>query len=166
MVSLTHVNEQGEATMVDVSEKQISTRIAQAHASISMNPHTFNLLIENQNKKGDVLQVARIAGIQAAKRCADLIPLCHPLLLSKVQVDFRCDPQNNRVHISSLVKISGQTGVEMEALTAVSVAALTVFDMCKATDPEMIISNTYVEYKTGGKSGEFKHKLTATEEAL
>jgi cyclic pyranopterin phosphate synthase len=159
MVSLTHVNEQGEATMVDVSEKQISTRIAQAHASISMNPHTFNLLIENQNKKGDVLQVARIAGIQAAKRCADLIPLCHPLLLSKVQVNFRCDPQNNRVHISSLVKISGQTGV-------VSVAALTVFDMCKATDPEMIISNTYVEYKTGGKSGEFKHKLTASEVAL
>ncbi|MFY8350932.1 cyclic pyranopterin monophosphate synthase MoaC [Pseudoalteromonas sp. SSM20] len=157
MTSFTHVDEQGAASMVDVSEKTPSTRVANAYARISMDQTTFDLLVANANAKGDVLQVARIAGIQAAKRCADLIPLCHPLLLSKVQVDLECDAALCCVHIKAMVKLTGQTGVEMEALTAVNIAALTVFDMCKASDPEMVISHCHVSHKEGGKSGDFSH---------
>jgi cyclic pyranopterin monophosphate synthase len=150
---LTHVDEQGKATMVDVTDKQVSHRVAVARGKISMSELAFEMLANNKHKKGDVLAVARIAGIQAAKKCSDLIPLCHPLMLSKVQVDFELEAQNNTVLIEALCKLSGQTGVEMEALTAVSVAALTLFDMCKAVDPSMVISDIKVIHKEGGKSG-------------
>ncbi|MDQ9090157.1 cyclic pyranopterin monophosphate synthase MoaC [Pseudoalteromonas haloplanktis] len=155
---LTHVDQQGKASMVDVSDKPSSSRQAIASASISMSAEAFELLKGNKHKKGDVLQVARIAGIQAAKKCADLIPLCHPLMLSKVAVDFSLYEQAQRIDITALAKLTGQTGVEMEALTAASVAALTIFDMCKAVDPRMQISDIQVIEKQGGKSGHFINK--------
>jgi len=152
---LTHVDSHGKASMVDVSDKLPSCRQAKAIASVNMSPAAFELLVNNEHKKGDVLQVARIAGIQAAKKCADLIPLCHPLMLSKVAIDFSLDEQACRVDIIALAKLTGQTGVEMEALTAATIAALTVFDMCKAVDPYMRIGDIQVIEKKGGKSGEF-----------
>lgn len=152
---LTHVDQHGKASMVDVSDKSACSRQAIASASITMSAEAFELLKNNEHKKGDVLQVARIAGIQAAKKCADLIPLCHPLMLSKVAVDFSLDEPACRVDITALAKLTGQTGVEMEALTAASVAALTIFDMCKAVDPRMCIGNIQVREKQGGKSGHF-----------
>lgn len=155
---LTHVDQQGKASMVDVSDKPSSSRQASASASIRMSAEAFALLKSNNHKKGDVLQVARIAGIQAAKKCADLIPLCHPLMLSKVAVDFSLDEQSHQVDITALAKLTGQTGVEMEALTAASIAALTIFDMCKAVDPRMQISDIQVTEKQGGKSGHFINK--------
>jgi cyclic pyranopterin monophosphate synthase len=153
---LTHVDQQGKAAMVDVTDKAMTSRIAVAEGIISMSALAFDMLINNQHKKGDVLAVARIAGIQAAKKCSELIPLCHPLMLSKVQVDFELLPQNYCVKINAMCKLSGQTGVEMEALTAVSVAALTLFDMCKAVDPSMVISDIKVLHKEGGKSGSWR----------
>lgn len=150
--TLSHVDQMGKASMVDVTDKRVTQRMAQAEGYISMTEQGFNMLVNNQHKKGDVLAVARIAGIQAAKKCSDLIPLCHPLMLSKVQVDFELLPSDNSVKIKAMCKLAGQTGVEMEALTAVSVAALTLFDMCKAVDPSMIISGIRVLQKTGGKS--------------
>tara|TARA_R110002167_G_scaffold73942_14_gene207271 strand:+ start:826 stop:1350 length:525 start_codon:yes stop_codon:yes gene_type:complete len=149
----THVDQLGKAAMVDVTDKAMTSRIAVAEGKISMSALAFDMLTHNQHKKGDVLAVARIAGIQAAKKCSELIPLCHPLMLSKVQVDFELLPQNYSVKINAMCKLSGQTGVEMEALTAVSVAALTLFDMCKAVDPSMVISDIKVLHKEGGKSG-------------
>lgn len=156
MSGLTHLNAQGEANMVDVSAKAVTAREARAEGFIAMQPATLQLVVSGGHKKGDVLSVARIAGIQAAKRTWDLIPLCHPLMLSKVQVDFVPDEAAGGIHIHALCKLSGQTGVEMEALTAVSVAALTLFDMCKAVDPGMVISGIRVLEKQGGKSGHWQ----------
>ena len=155
-VELSHLNQQGEANMVDVTEKAITSRTATAQGFIKMNRATFELITTGKHKKGDVFAVARIAGIQAAKKCSDLIPLCHPLMLSKVQVDFTLDEEKSRVMVTSLCRLTGQTGVEMEALTAVSVACLTLFDMCKAADPAMEINNIKVLTKEGGKSGHWQ----------
>lgn len=153
---LTHLDAAGNARMVDISDKGVTTRVAVAEAKISMQAATLALIQTGGHKKGDVLAVARIAGIQAAKKCADLIPLCHPLALSSVTVDFEPDLVHSRVVIRATCKLSGQTGVEMEALTAVSVAALTVFDMCKAVDKTMEISGIRVLAKSGGKSGDWQ----------
>lgn len=155
-MSLTHLNEAGEANMVDVSEKSISFRVAEASGRVFMQPQTIELIQNHGHKKGDVIQVARIAGIQAAKKCSDLIPLCHPLMLSKVSVEFEINAEESCIEVSSVCKLSGQTGVEMEALTAVSVACLTLFDMCKAVDPDMVISDIKVLTKQGGKSGHWQ----------
>tara|TARA_R110000787_G_scaffold94518_1_gene197259 strand:+ start:1315 stop:1791 length:477 start_codon:yes stop_codon:yes gene_type:complete len=153
MNQLSHINAAGEAAMVDVSGKTITTRIATAEGYVSMRAETLALIRDGGHAKGDVLATARIAGIQAAKKCAELIPLCHPLMLSKVQVDFELQPEQNRVRIEAMCKLDGKTGVEMEALTAISVAALTLFDMCKAVDPGMTIEGICVLNKTGGKTG-------------
>ena len=151
--SLSHLNAKGEANMVDVTNKIISARSASAHGFIRMSTQAMDLINRGKNKKGDIFAIARIAGIQAAKKCSELIPLCHPLMLTKVQVDFALDPHNNTIEVISLCKLAGQTGVEMEALTAVSVALLTLFDMCKAADPNMEMFAIRVLSKKGGKSG-------------
>jgi len=156
MSKLTHINDKGDAQMVDVSDKAITTRIAVAKAVVLMQPSTLALITSGGHKKGDVLAVARIAGIQAAKKCADLIPLCHPLMLTKVSVELRGNVENSSVDIVATTKLDGKTGVEMEALTAASVAALTVYDMCKAVDRGMVISQIQVLEKSGGKSGDWK----------
>ena len=155
-VNLSHLNKKGEANMVDVTEKAMTSRTATAQGYIKMTAETLALITTGKHKKGDVFAVARIAGIQAAKKCSDLIPLCHPLMLSKVQVDFEVDSDNNQIKVLSLCRLTGQTGVEMEALTAVSVACLTLFDMCKAADPAMEISGIKVLTKEGGKSGSWQ----------
>ena len=157
---LTHLNQQGEANMVDVTEKAITARTAHAQGIIKMNDIAFSLVTKGEHKKGDVFAVARIAGIQAAKQCSNLIPLCHPLMLSKVQIDFEIDDKNQQIKVLSMCKLSGQTGVEMEALTAVSVACLTLFDMCKAVDPAMEIHEIKVLSKVGGKSGHWQAEKT------
>lgn len=152
---LTHLNDQGEAHMVDVSDKQETLRTATASAIIACSSDVLKAIESGNVKKGDVYSVARIAGIQAAKKCADLIPLCHPLMLSKVEVKLTSHLNNREIHIEATCKLKGKTGVEMEALTACSVAALTVYDMCKAIDKGMVISNTQLIRKTGGKSGDW-----------
>jgi cyclic pyranopterin monophosphate synthase len=162
---LSHVDQQGKASMVDVTAKATTSRMAIAEGYITMSDQAFDMLKNNQHKKGDVLAVARIAGIQAAKKCADLIPLCHPLSLSKVQVDFTLLDKHNSVRIEAMCKLSGQTGVEMEALTAVSVSALTLFDMCKAVDPSMQISGIKVLHKEGGKTGSWTNESGVQEPA-
>lgn len=149
---LTHINKNGHANMVDVSEKSETVREAIAHGRVTMSEHAFRLVAENGFEKGDVLQVARIAGIQGAKRCSDLIPLCHPLALTKVAIDFELDENTTSILISSTAKVTGKTGVEMEALTGASIAALTIYDMCKAVDPYMVISDIKLLSKTGGKT--------------
>ena len=141
--------------MVDVSDKDVTERTATAGASITMHPETLALIQEGRAKKGDVLGTARLAGIMAAKKTSELIPLCHPLALSSVTVDLVCDTTRNAVDISVTCKLKGRTGVEMEALTAASVAALTVYDMCKAVDRGMVISEVKLLHKAGGKSGDF-----------
>ena len=153
MSKLTHINENGDAEMVDVSEKDITAREAKASSRILMKPETLELIISGSHKKGDVLSVAKIAGIQAAKKCSELIPLCHPLMLSKISVDLTPDSENNCIEIIAIAKLNGKTGVEMEALTAASIAALTVYDMCKAVDRFMTIDNVQLLEKKGGKSG-------------
>lgn len=155
-MALTHIDHDGRASMVDVTGKEFSAREAKAEGFIRMSESAFRMLVEQKHKKGDVLATARIAGIQGAKKCADLIPLCHPLALTKVAVDFELMPQSHQVRVSSLCKLQGQTGVEMEALTAVSVALLTLFDMCKAEDPMMEIHGIRVLAKSGGKSGDWE----------
>ncbi len=155
-MSLTHIDDQGKATMVDVSEKVVSAREARAFARVRMQSATLLQIQNNSLKKGDVLAVARVAGIQAAKKCADLIPLCHPLMLSKVSVDFEINIEDNAVDIYSLCKLMGQTGVEMEALTAASIAALTIYDMCKAIDMDMVIDNICLLEKSGGRRGHYQ----------
>lgn len=154
-MALTHIDEYGKANMVDVSDKATSCREARAFARICMQPSTLQEIKNNTLKKGDVLAVARIAGIQAAKKCADLIPLCHPLQLSKVSVDFEINDTTGSVEIFSLCKLTGQTGVEMEALTAVSIAALTIYDMCKAVDTDMVIEQVCLLEKKGGRHGHY-----------
>ena len=156
MSDLTHFDDKGAAHMVDVSEKQITSRVAVARGKITMEPSTLALIVEGRAKKGDVLGVARLAGIMAAKKTHDLIPLCHPLALSKVSVELTPDVTNNCVSIEATVKTTGQTGVEMEALTAVSIAGLTVYDMIKAVDKSMVISDVRLVLKDGGKSGLFE----------
>ncbi len=153
MSKLTHLDEQGHAYMVDVSEKAVTTREARAYAEVLMQPDTLAMITAGDHKKGDVLAVARIAGIQAAKKTSDLIPLCHPLMLSKVSVELTPDTERNSIVIHTLCRLAGQTGVEMEALTAASVAALTIYDMCKAVDKGMVISQVKLLEKKGGKSG-------------
>lgn len=153
---LTHIDEAGAARMVDVGDKAETQRLAVASGRVDMQSETLALLAEGGHKKGDVLAVARIAGIQAAKKCSDLIPLCHPLMLNSVEVDFELDHEANAVLIEGRCKVSGKTGVEMEALTAVSVAALTIYDMCKAVDRGMVIGEIAVEQKRGGKSGDWQ----------
>jgi cyclic pyranopterin phosphate synthase len=155
MSRLSHVDAQGNARMVDVSDKSASLRIARAEAFVSMRPDTLELIAAGGHSKGDVLTVARIAGIQAAKHCADLIPLCHPLALSGIDVDIALDRDRNRVHITTACRVRGSTGVEMEALTAASVAALTIYDMCKAVDRGMTIEGVRLLHKSGGRSGDW-----------
>jgi cyclic pyranopterin phosphate synthase len=153
MSRLTHLDDHGAARMVDVGGKAVTERVAVAAAVVSMQPATMALLEQGAHKKGDVLAVARIAGIQAAKKCSDLIPLCHPLMLTSVDVSFELDRGQNCVAIQARCRVSGQTGVEMEALTAVSVAALTIYDMCKAVDRGIEIGGIALLHKEGGKSG-------------
>lgn len=153
MSELTHFNQAGEAHMVDVGAKDVTDRIAVAAGTISMLPETFKLIEAGGHKKGDVLGIARIAGIMAAKKTSDLIPLCHPLALTKVSVEFELDADHAAVHCQAQVGTSGQTGVEMEALTAVQVALLTIYDMCKAVDRGMVMSDIRLLEKAGGKSG-------------
>lgn len=153
MTKLTHFTAKGEAHMVDVGEKSITTREAIAEGYISMQNETLALIIGGGHKKGDVLGIARIAGIMAAKKTSDLIPLCHPLMLSKVNIDLTTDEETLRVYCRTTVACSGQTGVEMEALTATQIALLTIYDMCKAVDRGMIIDSVRLVEKKGGKSG-------------
>jgi len=153
MSKLTHINANGEAQMVDVSNKDNTTREAKAGARVVMQAETLELIVSGSHKKGDVLAVARIAGIQAAKKCSDLIPLCHPLMLSKVSVELTPNNEKCCIDIIATAKLNGKTGVEMEALTAASIAALTVYDMCKAVDRFMRIDNVQLIEKKGGESG-------------
>jgi cyclic pyranopterin monophosphate synthase len=156
MSELTHLDREGRAVMVDVSAKDETARVAVAGGSIIMQPATLVHIMAGGVRKGDVLSVARLAGIMGAKRAADLIPLCHPLALTAVAVDLTCDPTRNAVDITATCKVSGRTGVEMEALTAVAVAALTVYDMCKAIDRGMTITAIRLLNKSGGKSGNYE----------
>jgi len=158
-MSLSHFDASGQAHMVDVSDKPVSDRVAVAEGAVVMAEATLAHVMEGTSKKGDVLGIARIAGIMGAKKCADLIPLCHPLPITKVALELAPDPALPGVRITATVKTSGQTGVEMEALTAVSVAGLTVYDMLKAVDKDMRIEGIRVMLKDGGKSGLYEAKL-------
>lgn len=153
MSGLSHLDAGGNARMVDVGDKTATRREARAEAYVRMAPETLRLIETGGHKKGEVLTVARIAGIQAAKRCAELIPLCHPLALTGIDVDIEMDAPNARVHIRTACRLTGTTGVEMEALTAASVAALTIYDMCKAVDRGMVIEGVRLLHKSGGRSG-------------
>jgi cyclic pyranopterin phosphate synthase len=156
MSGLTHISASGEASMVDVSEKDVTARVAVAEGCIVMQPETLELIVSGNAKKGDVLGTARIAGIMAAKRTHELIPLCHALLLSKVTIDLTPDASLPGVRVRAMAKVAGQTGVEMEALTAVTVACLTIYDMAKAVDRFMRIEGVGMMEKSGGKSGDWK----------
>ncbi len=156
MSRLTHLDAQGNAHMVDVSDKDVTARSATASALVKMRPETLTLILEGKAKKGDVLATARIAGIMAAKKTHELIPLCHPLMISKVSVEFAPDTEHSVIAVTATVKVEGKTGVEMEALTACSVACLTLYDMCKAVDRAMTITDLRLIEKSGGKSGHFR----------
>jgi cyclic pyranopterin monophosphate synthase len=156
MTGLTHLDQDGAANMVDVSEKAVTSRTATAEGSVVMQPETVALIRSGDAKKGDVLGTARLAGIMASKRAHELIPLCHPLLISKVRVDCTLDESLPGVRVSAEVKVSGQTGVEMEALTAVTIACLTIYDMVKAADKGMRIENIRLLTKSGGRSGAYE----------
>ena len=156
MSKLTHINENGDAQMVDVSDKNNTAREAKAGAFVMMKAETLELIVSGSHKKGDVLAVARVAGIQAAKKCWELIPLCHPLMLSKVSIELTPNQEKSCIEIRATAKLNGKTGVEMEALTAASIAALTIYDMCKAVDRFMRIDNVQLLEKKGGKSGHWK----------
>lgn len=164
-MNLTHLNQSGEAHMVDVTDKQVTEREARAEAFVTMSPETLALILSGQHHKGDVFATARIAGIMAAKKTSDLIPLCHPLALTRVEVEIAPQTAHNRVHIRTLCKLSGKTGVEMEALTAASVAALTIYDMCKAVQKDMVIEQVRLVEKKGGKSGHLQLGATKGEQA-
>ncbi len=155
MAALTHLDDKGRASMVDISEKEATDRFAEAGGEIRLDPGTFAAVMEGQVKKGDVLATARIAGIQAAKKTPDLIPLCHPISISQVAIDFLPDDATSTIGILARVKAADRTGVEMEALTAVSVAALTIYDMVKSLKRDALIQNIRVLKKSGGKSGDF-----------
>jgi cyclic pyranopterin monophosphate synthase len=156
MTKLTHLDPSGQASMVDVSDKGVTSRTAIAEGCVIMQAQTLDLIRHGEAKKGDVLGTARLAGIMASKRTHELIPLCHPLLISKVKVDCTLDDSLPGVRVSAEVKVSGQTGVEMEALTAVSIACLTIYDMVKAADKAMRIENVRLRRKSGGRSGDFE----------
>lgn len=158
MANFTHFNQDGEAIMVDVSQKDITIRIAIAEGSIKVNQEVFRSIKKQTNKKGDVLAVARIAGIMAAKKTSDMIPLCHPLFITKVTIDFELDEENYMIKAIATTKVNGKTGVEMEALHAVSVTLLTIYDMCKAIDKSMEISDIRLLHKEGGKSGVYDYE--------
>ena len=153
--AFTHLDADGKAQMVDVGGKASTERVARAQARVFMSAETLAMIDNGSHKKGDVLSVARIAGIQAAKQCSHLIPLCHPLMLTSVTVDLALDAESSCVTIEATCRLSGQTGVEMEALTAASVSALTVYDMCKAVDKEMVINDVTLLEKSGGRSGHY-----------
>jgi cyclic pyranopterin monophosphate synthase len=155
MSKLTHLDDKGRARMVDVSAKDVTVREATARGCIRMTAETLSMITEGRAKKGDVLAAARIAGIMAAKKTHELIPLCHPLAISSVSVDFTPDGTANAIDVSATVKVEGKTGVEMEALTAVSVACLTIYDMCKSADRAMRIGDIRLTQKSGGKSGHY-----------
>ena len=155
MAKLSHLDDQGRARMVDVSDKEVTSRVAAARGAIQMRPETLELILKGKVEKGDVFSVARVAGIMAAKKTPDLIPMCHPLAITSVKVDLTPAENPTRVEIEAIVRVSGKTGVEMEAMTAVSVAALTIYDMCKAVDREMFIGDIRLVKKSGGKSGTF-----------
>ena len=155
MSELTHFDEAGRARMVDVTGKAETVREAMARGSVRMRPATLEMIEGGRIAKGDVLAVAQVAGIMAAKRTPDLIPMCHPLPISGIEMAFRLNREESTVEISATVRLAGKTGVEMEALTAVSVAALTIYDMCKAVDREMVIERIRLVRKSGGKSGEY-----------
>jgi cyclic pyranopterin phosphate synthase len=158
MSDLTHFDRNGNAVMVDVAGKEVTERVAVARAEIRMQPATLTRIMDRTIAKGDVLGVARLAGIMAAKRTADLIPLCHPLPLASVSIDLVPIAESHCVEIAATVKVTGRTGVEMEAMTAVSVAALTIYDMCKAIDRGMVISEIRLTHKSGGKSGTYEQR--------
>lgn len=158
MKKLSHINSKGKAEMVDVSEKEITTRTAEAYAEVKVSKEIFNAIKNNSVQKGDVLTIAKFAGIQAAKKTSELIPLCHNIFISKIDVELKLNSKKKTVEIKSFAKTTAQTGIEMEALTAVSVAALTVYDMCKAIDKSMVISEIKLLSKTGGKSGSYRRK--------
>ena len=158
MSDFTHFNEQGRAKMVDVGEKPISQRVAVAAARVLVNEKTFELIRSGGMKKGDVLTVAQIAGVMGAKRTPDLIPMCHPIIIDGINLALRLDEERLSVEIEATVSCDGRTGVEMEALTAVSTAALTVYDMCKAVQKDMVISDIRLMKKTGGVHGDFERK--------
>ena len=160
--SLTHIDAEGKAVMVDVSDKDITDRIATATGSVIMAPETLALIEQGGVKKGDVLSVARLAGIMGAKKTPDLIPLCHPLALNSIDVALSLDADQNAVHIRATCRVKGRTGVEMEALTAVSVAALTIYDMCKAVDRSMRLTDIRLTEKSGGRSGDFRAEESGT----
>lgn len=155
MADLTHFDDKGKAIMVDVGDKESTRRVAVARGEVKMLPETLARILDNRVEKGDVFSVACLAGIMAAKKTSELIPLCHPLLINSVTVEFLPDVSSAKVDIEATVKVDGQTGVEMEALTAVSVAALTIYDMCKAVDKAMTIGNVRLTEKEGGRSGHF-----------
>ncbi len=156
MSKLSHLTDKGEAHMVDISHKAETTRVARAESIVQFSTEAMDLLLGETNPKGDVFATARIAGIQAAKKCSDLIPLCHPLPLSKVEVELETDLERSRIRVVTTCKTQGMTGVEMEALTAASIAALTIYDMCKAIDKGIEILQTRLLMKSGGKSGEWQ----------
>ena len=158
MSSFTHIDDKGRVRMVDVTDKRPSVRVAVAGGAVRMKPETLQLIGDQKVKKGNVLETARIAGIMAAKKTSELIPMCHPLSLTHAQVDFEPDEPNNRIGITASVTTIDQTGVEMEALTAVTAAALTIYDMCKSYDREMTISNIRLLEKSGGKSGPYRRE--------
>ncbi len=158
MDNLTHFDTEGKAIMVDVGDKQPTKREALAAGEVRMRPETLQRILDRQVEKGDVFAVARLAGIMGAKQTSSLIPLCHPLPLNSVEVDFDCDPEQGLVRIGAIAKVTGKTGVEMEALTAVSISALTIYDMCKAIDKEMVLGEIRLLKKSGGKSGTFERK--------
>ena len=158
MAELTHFDAKGEAHMVDVSDKPVTDRLAVAEGFIRMAPETLALITEGRAKKGDVLSVARLAGIMGAKKTAELIPLCHPLPITKVALDLTADPDRPGIRVEATVKTGGQTGVEMEALTAVATACLTVYDMVKAVEKGMVIEDIRLVLKDGGKSGRYEAK--------
>ncbi|HUU51025.1 MAG TPA: cyclic pyranopterin monophosphate synthase MoaC [Nitrospinota bacterium] len=155
MKKFTHFDEEGRSKMVDVSEKKVTKREAVAKGRVKMQAETLKMIMEGRIKKGDVLDVARVAGIMGAKKTSDFIPMCHPLEITGIDIDFKPSIENCDIEIESRVKVIGRTGVEMEALTSVSVAALTIYDMCKAVDKNMVISDIRLEEKRGGKSGEY-----------
>lgn len=157
-MEFTHFNESGKAKMVEVGDKKDTKRVAVAKGTIKMNSKTLEMIIQGQMKKGDVLFVAQIAGIMGAKKTSDIIPMCHNIFITGADIKFEADEKNNAVHIEAVVKTTGKTGVEMEALSAVSIAALTIYDMCKAVDKDMVIEDIKLIKKTGGKSGEYIRK--------
>ncbi len=159
MQEFTHIDQEGRVRMVDVTDKELTLRVAVAQGVVSMNPETFEKIRDQSVKKGNVLETARIAGIMAAKKTSSLIPMCHPLLISHIAIDFYPDQEAGSIRIEASVRITGRTGVEMEALTAVSVAALTIYDMCKSYDRKMTISDILLLEKSGGKSGNFVRTL-------